>query len=83
MIHRTSRYKNNRIAQDHRGVQQRSYPLRGFGSCASAARCCTGFAEQRQYCRAVATAGQVVSLGDRRRMFQERGATSMAELVAA
>jgi len=64
-------------------VQQRSYPLRGFGSCASAARCCPAFAEQRQYFRAVATAGQVVSLGDRRRMFQERWATIMAEMVAA
>jgi len=82
VIHRTSRYKNNRIAQDHRAVQQRSYPLRGFGSFASAARCCPAFEEQRQYFRAVATAGQVVSRGDRRRMFQERWATIMAELVA-
>jgi len=80
---RTSRDKNNRIAQDHRAVQQRDYPLRGFGSFASAARFCPAFEEQRQYSRAVATAGQVVSLGDRRRMFQERWATIMAEMVAA
>ena len=83
VIHRTSRYKNNRIAQDHRAVQQRDYPLRGFGSFASAARCCPAFEQQRQYFRAVATAGQVVSRGDRRRMFQERWAIIMAELVAA
>jgi len=50
--HRTSRYKNNRIAQDHRGVKQRYYPMRGFGSFASAARCCVGFAAQRRYFRA-------------------------------
>ncbi len=30
--YRTSRYKNNRIAQDHRGVKQRCCPMRGFGS---------------------------------------------------
>lgn len=41
--HRTSRYKNNRIEQDHRGVKQRDYPLRGFGSFVSAARFCTAF----------------------------------------
>jgi len=34
---RTSRYKNNRIEQDHRGVKQRYYPMRGFGSFVSAA----------------------------------------------
>ncbi len=41
--HRTSRYMNNRymnnrIEQDHRGIKQRYYPMRGFGSFASAAR---------------------------------------------
>ncbi len=81
--HRTSRYKNNRIEQDHRAVKQRYYPMRGFGSFASAARFWPAFEEQRQYFRAVATAGHVVSLGDRRRLFQERWATIMAEMVAA
>jgi len=32
VAHRTSRYKNNRIEQDHRGVKQRYYPMRGFGA---------------------------------------------------
>ena len=40
VIQRTSRYKNNRIEQDHRGIKQRYYPTRGFGSFASAARFC-------------------------------------------
>jgi len=82
VFHRTSRYKNNRIEQDHRGIKQRYYPLRGFGCFAAAARFCTGFEEQRQYFRAVARSGQVVSLADRRRVFQERWATVMAELAA-
>ncbi len=30
--HRTNRYLNNRIEQDHRAVKQRYYPMRGFGS---------------------------------------------------
>ena len=83
VAHRTSRYKNNRIEQDHRAVKQRYSPLRGFGSFSSAARFCPAFEEQRQYFRAVARSGQVVSLGDRRRVFQERWATIMAELAAA
>ena len=81
--HRTSRFKNNRIEQDHRGVQQRYYPMRGFGSFASAARCCTGFEKQRQYFRAQARSDERVSLGERRRRFQERWATIMTELAAA
>jgi transposase-like protein len=79
---RTSRYKNNRIEQDHRGVKQRYYPMPGFGAFDSAARFCPAFEEQRQYFRAVAWSGQAVSLGDRRRAFQERWATVMAELAA-
>ena len=83
VFHRTSRYKNNRIEQDHRAVKQRYYPLRGFGRFTAAARFCTGFEEQRQYFRAVARSGQVVSLADRRHAFQERWATVMAELATA
>lgn len=30
--HRTNRYLNNRMEQDHRGIKQRYYPMRGFGS---------------------------------------------------
>jgi transposase-like protein len=81
--HRCSRYKNNRIEQDHRAMKQRSYPLRGFGSFASAARFCAGFEEQRQYFRPVARSGEAVSLGDRRRVFQERWAAIRAALTAA
>jgi len=81
--HRTSRYMNNRIAQDHRGVKQRYYPMRGFGSFVSAARCCPAFEEQRQYFRAVRQSGDRVSLAERRHRFQERWAAVMVELAAA
>ena len=81
--HRTSRYKNNRIEQDHRGLKQRYYPMRGFGSFVSAARFCPAFEEQRQYFRAVNRSGERVSLAERRHRFQERWAAIMAELAAA
>jgi len=83
VAHRSSRYKNNRIEQDHRGIKQRYYPMRGFGSFVSAARFCPAFEEQRQYFRAVARSGEVVSLADRRRVFKDRWATIMAEVAAA
>ncbi len=83
VAHRTSRYKNNRIEQDHRGVKQRYDPMRGFGSFASAACCCPAFEEQRQYFRAVARSGEAVSLADRRRVFQERWAAVIAEMAVA
>jgi len=83
VIHRTSRDKNKRIEQDHRGVKQRDYPLRGFGAFASAARCCSAFEEQRQYSRVATRSRAYVSLGERRRLFQDRWATALAELTAA
>ncbi len=81
--HRTSRDKNTRIARDHRGSKQRSYPLRGFGNFAAAARCCSGFEEQRQYCRAPARSGAIVAPADRRRRFHERWGGIIAALAAA
>lgn len=81
--HRTSCYKNNRIEQDHRGLKQRYYPMRGFGSFASAARFCPAFEEQRQYFRPVCQSGERVSLAERRCLFRERWAAIMAELAAA
>src|SRR5258708_220850 len=39
--HRTNKYLNNRLEQDHRGIKQRYYPMRGFGNVASAARECS------------------------------------------
>ncbi len=83
VAHRTSRYKNNRIEQDHRGIKQRYYPLRGFGSFVSAARFCRAFEEQRQYFRAQARSDERISLAERRQRFQDRWATIIAELVAA
>jgi putative transposase len=43
--HRTSTYLNNRLEQDHRGIKQRYYPMRGFGTIEAAARFCGAFDE--------------------------------------
>jgi transposase-like protein len=51
VLHRCHRYLNNRLEQDHRGVKQRYYPMRGFGSFAAAARFCTAYDELRDHLR--------------------------------
>jgi putative transposase len=40
VVHRTNVSINNRREQDHRGIKQRSYPMRGFGCVVSAACFC-------------------------------------------
>jgi transposase-like protein len=40
--HRSNRYLNNRLEQDHRGIKGRYRPMRGFKSPRSAGRFCQG-----------------------------------------
>jgi transposase-like protein len=72
VLHRTNRYLNNRLEQDHRGIKQRYYPLRGFGSVASASRFCRAFDEVRQFFRVRTTMKQHVSLAQQREVFHHR-----------
>jgi transposase-like protein len=67
--HHTRHYLNNVIEQDHRPLKQRSYPMRGFGPFASAARFCS---ELRAYLRPRARCNKVVALADQRRLFERR-----------
>jgi len=67
--HRTGRSMNNRIEQDHRGIKQRSYPMRGVGSFASAARFCTAYDELRDHLRPRTRFNEPVSLAEQRRLF--------------
>jgi transposase-like protein len=71
-MHRTSKYLNNRLEQDHRGIKQRYYPMRGFGNFDSAARFCCAFDELRNYLRPRRTMGEVVSLLEQRWAFLQR-----------
>jgi len=70
--HRTSRYLNNKMEQDHRGIKQRYYPMLGFGSFASATRFCQAFDEQRDYFRYRTRPKQIVPLPEQRRMCRQR-----------
>ena len=81
--HRTSKYLNNRLEQDHRGIKQRYYPMRGFGTIEAAARFCCGFDELRNYFRPRRTMGERVSLPEQRRAFLQRLVTLKALLQAA
>jgi transposase-like protein len=49
--HRTSRYLNNRLEQDHRGLKGRYRPMRGFKGPRSAARFGRGHDELRNFLR--------------------------------
>jgi putative transposase len=81
--HRTSRYLNNRLEQDHRGIKQRYYPMRGFGNFRSASRFCTAFDEQRDHFRCRIKPKQTLPLKEQRRMFQQRFQALQISLVAS
>jgi putative transposase len=69
--HRTNRYLNNRLEQDHRGIKQRYYPMRGFASFQAASQFCRAFDEQRNYFRYRNQPKQKVSLPEQRQMFRQ------------
>ncbi len=49
--HRCSRYLNNRLEQDHRGIKGRYRSMRGFKCPRSAARFCRAYDELRNFLR--------------------------------
>jgi putative transposase len=83
VLHRCTHSLTHRIEQDHRGIKQRSSPMRGFGNVESAARCCRAFDEVRHSLRPRHTMGETVSLARQRQLFCERLAGLQALMVAA
>ena len=81
--HRTSRYLNNRIEQDHRGLKGRYRSMRGFKCPLSAARFCRGHDELRHFLRPRSRHNQHVSDDQRRLHLLRRTATVLAILNAA
>ena len=81
--HRTSRYLNNRLEQDHRGIKGRYHPMRGFECPRSAEQFCRGYDELRNLLRPRCRPHQHVSANNRRLQFLSRTATAMAMLQAA
>ena len=83
VVHRCSRYMNNRIEQDHRGVKGRYHPMRGFGAFVAAARFCSAHDELRDHFRHRTRMDEVVPLGIQREQFRSRLGELRAMLRAA
>ena len=81
--HRTNRYLNNRLEQNHRGSKRRYRPMRGFKCPRSAARFCRSHDELRTFLRLRARRNQHVSAACRRLLFLRRTMTVLAILQAA
>ena len=81
--HRTSRYINNRMEQDHRSIKHRYYPMRDFGSFDAAARFYTAHDELRAHFRDRKHLNEHVPLAEQRRLFQDRWGEVCALLEAA
>ena len=83
VAHRTSRYKNNGLEQDHRGVKGRIRCMRGFKGFASAERFCRTYDELRNFLRPRTRHNQHVPAERRRRLHLRRATTVLAILEAA
>ncbi len=81
--HRASRFMNNCIEQDHRGIKQRCDSMRGCGSFDAAARFCTAHDELRDLLRPRTHVNDPDSLAEQRRPFPDRWAEVCALLQAA
>jgi putative transposase len=81
--HRTSRYRNNGLEQDHRGLKGRCRPMCGFKCPRSAAWFCRGHDELRNHLRPRSHHNQHVPAARRRLQFLRRAVTVLAILEAA
>ncbi len=81
--HRTSRYLNNRLEQDHRGIKGRYRPMRGFKSPRSAAWFCRVYDELHNFLRPRSRHHQHVPADCRRLQFLRRTMTVLGILEAA
>jgi putative transposase len=83
VLHRTNRYLNNHLEQDHRGIKQRYRPTGGLKTFATAARFCCVFDEIRMFFRPQSRRNQPLTLAQRRCIHQERFAQVMGIMAAA
>jgi putative transposase len=81
--HRTNRYLNNRIEQDHRGIKGRYGPMRSFKSPESAARFCRGYEELRNHLCPRSCRSRNTPTNSRRHRFLTRGITALRIMEAA
>lgn len=83
VCHRTSRYRNNGLEQDHRGLKGRYRSMRGFKCPRSAARFCRGYDELRNHLRPRTRHNQHIPAARRRLQFLRRTATVLSILETA
>jgi putative transposase len=83
VVHRTNRYLNNHLEQDHRGIKQRYRPMGGFKHGDTAARFCRAFEEVRAFLRPRSQHNQPLSLAQRRDIHRHRFGQLMAMIAAA
>jgi putative transposase len=83
VTHRTNRYLNNHLEQNHRGIKQRYRSTGGLKTFGTAARFCRLFDEIRAFLRPQSQRNEPLSLTQRRNIHQERFAHLMAMIVAA
>jgi putative transposase len=81
--HRTNRYLNNHLEQDHRGIKQRYRPTTGLIIIATAARFCRIFDEGHAFLRPQIRRNQYLSLAQRRVIHQSRFRQLMEIMTAA
>ena len=82
--HRTSRYLNNRLERDHRGLKGQYRPMLGFKCPGAAARFCRGYDELRNFLRVQSRHNQhVPPLLSRRLLHLRRTVTVLAILETA
>src|ERR1700753_2046424 len=79
--HRASRYLNNRLEQDHRGIKGRCRPMLGLKSTVSATRSCRCHDELRNFLRCRTRMHQRVSAATRRWQHM-RGTAIVLHLLA-
>jgi putative transposase len=72
-----------RLEQDHRGITQRYYPMRGFVTVEAAVRFCCACAELRNDLRPRRLMGEAISLFEQRRTFLQRLADRQTFIQAA
>ena len=80
---RTTRYLNNHLEQDQRGIKQRPRPMGGFKHIESAQRFCRVHDEVRNFLRPRARRHEVVSLAHRRLLYTAHARALLTSLAAA
>jgi len=81
--HRTNRYLNNRLEEDHRGIEGRCRPMLGFKSTTSAKRYCRDHDELRNFLRCRSRMRQRVPASTQRFRRMRRTAIALGILEAA